>query len=231
LAEIRRFCKSYPRQIVLDEKERARGVTSNESDAARALFFSTPLPPSRAPQGQQAAWGDDVRRLRAALRGHRERLGRLFDAKGFRRRGRGFQPFQISQERGKTIFVHVSDQTLIEDREDNLPDGLVMPGGFDNEGTDDDLLPIAELSGLLRGAGFERSQSGLGLFSALAGRFDFGGELIGHLIRFVQQHRLMLAAISFAWSCRNGRRKVVVLFDAQHPNVAHAWLKPAEVPS
>jgi hypothetical protein len=46
LAEIRHFCKSYPRQIVLDEKKSAREVTSNESDAARALFFPTPLPPS-----------------------------------------------------------------------------------------------------------------------------------------------------------------------------------------
>jgi len=47
LAVFRHFCKKYPQQIVLDEKERARGVTSNESDAARALFFSTPLPPSK----------------------------------------------------------------------------------------------------------------------------------------------------------------------------------------
>ncbi len=45
LAETRHFFKFHPHQIVLDKKEGARGVTSNESDAARALFFSPPLPP------------------------------------------------------------------------------------------------------------------------------------------------------------------------------------------
>jgi hypothetical protein len=61
-----------------------------------------------------------------------------------------------------------------------LPEGWITPGGLDGEGADNDLLPIAELSGLLGGAGFERGQSSFGLFSALAGRFDLGSELISH---------------------------------------------------
>jgi hypothetical protein len=53
VADFRRFCKKYPQQILLDEKERARGVT-DKSLTQRARSFSQPPYPLRKPENRAA---------------------------------------------------------------------------------------------------------------------------------------------------------------------------------